>query len=157
MGISVLCIYAVSWMISWCIVHEQPGNSSFLKETENSCHFFRQKVSQKEKKKLVLFATRVFCVNCGDVSFSVSSRNHFTAVQFLMEIKSIQQKSSCLPLFGSLFPSALWGKKNKGRDTTLRKKNVFHIFMYPKRLLMHCLMLSDGEKINKKSTKNAKC
>lgn len=99
-------------------------------------------------------------MNCGDVSFSISSGNHFTAVEFLMKIKKYSAgESSCLPLSDSLsFSPHFEVKRSKARNVTLRgKKELFIFLMYLKRLLMHCLMFSDGEAINKKNTKTAKC
>lgn len=83
--------------------------------------FFRHKGSQRKPSTFPLN----LCVNCSDVSFCVSSRNHFTAVEFLMEIKSIQQESSCLPLSGCLsFTLHFEVKRRKARNITLRKNKL---------------------------------
>lgn len=129
------------------------GNSSCPKETKSLMCFFRHKDSQWKPCDF----PPSLCVNCGNVSFCVSSRNNFTVVEFLMEIKSIQQESSCLPLWFSFFLSAFWGEKEGNPEIPHWEKANFHFLMYPKRQLLPCLLLCDGETVNRKSTRNTKC
>lgn len=88
---------------------------------------FRHECSQREPSA---FFPPSFCVNCGDVSFSISSGNHFTAVEFLMKIKKYSAgESSCLPLSDSLsFSPHFEVKRSKARNVTLRGKKELFIF-----------------------------
>lgn len=73
------------------------GSSSCPKEKESLLRLMAvRKVSKGSQEKSSAFPLSLY-VNFSDISFCVSSRNRFTVAEFLMEIKSIQQESSCLP------------------------------------------------------------
>lgn len=97
------------------------GNSSCPKETETLLKIFGYKGSQGKSSAFLLSLD----VNFSDVSFCISSINRFTVAEFLMEIKSIQQETSCLPHSAFLYFSLHFEvKRRKARNMTLRKNKL---------------------------------
>lgn len=81
-----------------------------------------RKVSKGSREKSSAFPLSLY-VNFSDISFCVSSRNHFTVAEFLMEIKSIQQETSCLPHSAFLYFTLYFEAKREKYDT--EKKLTF--------------------------------